>query len=141
MSHRWKLFIAVAVVMLVLTGIWVATMHWTADSDVDAYRKSLIAKGEKLEIAEVMPAPVPAEQNGAELVQEAFSLFVPASNDISNIPSAMRMVAPGKAIVCFKQPDVRGYDFTNSWSNIMDVVEADRPATELLKAGHELSGF
>jgi hypothetical protein len=133
MSHRWKLFLVVAVVMLLLTGIWVATMHWTADSDVDAYRKSLIAKGEELEIAEVLPPPVPVEQNGAELVQEAFSLFVPASNDISNIPSAMRMVAPGKAIVCFKQPDVRGYDFTNSWSNIMDVVEAERPAIELLK--------
>jgi len=122
----------VAVVMLALTGIWVATMHWTADSDVDAYRKSLIAKGEKLEIAEVMPTPVPPEQNGAELVSEAFSLLVPASYDLSNWPSAMRIVAPGKAIVGFEQPDVR-YDFTNSWSNIMDVVEAERPAIELLK--------
>jgi hypothetical protein len=45
----------------------------------------------------------------------------------------MRMIVPGKAIPCFEQPDMRGYDFTNSWSNITDVVEADRPATELLK--------
>jgi hypothetical protein len=68
MSHRRKLFIAIAVVMPVLTGIWVVTMHVTADSDVDAYKRSLIASGEKLEIAEVMPPPVPASENGAYIL-------------------------------------------------------------------------
>ncbi len=133
MSHRWKLFIAVAVVMLALTIVWVVTMRVTADSDVDAYRKSLIASGEKLEIAEVMPPPVPVEQNGADVLNGAFRLFTSAGDDFTNQPPAMLMAARGKAVVCFAQWDVRGSDFTNSWSNVMDVVAADRPATELLK--------
>lgn len=133
MSHRWKIFIAVAVVMLVLTGVWVATMSLVPSNDVDAYKKMLIAKGEKLKISEVLPPSVPGAQNGVDIVNQAFRLLISTGEEPSNMPPAMRGVAPGKAMLGFEQPDVRDYDSTNSWSNEMLVVEADRPATEFLR--------
>lgn len=133
MSHRWKLIIAVAVVMLVLMVVWVVTFFVTPDNDVEAYRKSLIAKGEKLEISQVMPAPVPPEQNGAEVVRQAFRLLIPMQVEYTNSPEAMWPVAPGKAMVAFKQSEVRIRYITNSWSNVLSTAEANRPAMEFLR--------
>lgn len=136
MSHRRKLVIAVGIVMLLFTGIWVATMHIAPENDVEKYKKELIAKGEKLEISEVLPPPVPPEQNGADVVNEAAKLIVGIpenpNEENTNLPLSMCIIAPGRAIVCFEQPDVRTEYFTNSWSNVLSVVEANRPATEML---------
>jgi hypothetical protein len=133
MKTRWKILIAVAVFLAVFTGIWLVTMHVQPENEVEAYKKTLREKGEKLEISEVLPPPVPAESNGVAVVQSAFALFSPLSDEWTNLPSAMRMVAPGKAMIGWAQPDVRGYDFTNSWENIMAAAEANRPATEMLR--------
>ena len=133
MKTRWKLLIALAVFLAVFTGIWLVTMHVQPENEVEAYKKSLLEKGERLEISEVLPPPVPPESNGVAVVQSAFALFSPLSNEWTNLPPMIRMVAPGKAMVGWAQPYVRGYDFTNSWENVMAAAAADRPATEMLR--------
>lgn len=132
MSHRWKIFIAVATVLLIFTVIWLTTMHWQPENAVDAYRKSLLAKGEKLEINEVVPPPVPPESNAVEVVRTAFSLFAPSADDYSNLPPMMFAIAPGKAMVGWMQPEIDTGWMTNSWSNVIAAVEENRPATEML---------
>ncbi len=133
MRRRWKLFIAIAVVMLVLAGVWVVTMCIEPSDDVEAYKKSLIAKGEKLTVAELLPPPIPPAQNGADIIDAASHLLVDPDGDWSNFPAAMQFIAPGKAIVAFEQPDVRTDSFTNSWSNVLEAAEANRPATDVFK--------
>lgn len=134
---RWKILIGLALVFVVFAGIQVATIGDGPRKEVEAYKKSLIARGEKLDISELVPPPAPPEQNGAEIARAAFSMLTSDDYEESNLVPAMRMIAPGKAIVCFEQPDVRNayYDepYTNSWSNVMVVVNDDRPMTELLK--------
>ena len=119
--------------LAVFTGIWLVTMHVQPENEVEAYKKFLIAKGEKLEISEVLPSPVSPESNGVAVVRSAFALLISASDDWTNLPSTMRMVAPGRAMVGWQQPDVRGYDFTNSWENVMAASAANGPAAELLR--------
>jgi hypothetical protein len=77
---------------------------------------------------------VPPEQNGADVVEEAAKLLDANGTDYNdNLPSVMRFIAPGEAVVGFMQPDVR-FDFrTNSWLNVLAVVEANRPVTEKLR--------
>lgn len=131
--HRWKILIGIALAFVLLTGIELATIGNDPKKEVEAYKKSLIAKGERLDISELLPPPVPPEQNGADTVNEALNLLPPEDyKDSSSIP-AMQLIAPGKAIVCFEQPDVRGLYFTNSWANELDVVADERPITELLR--------
>jgi hypothetical protein len=135
MRRHWKLLIAIVVVMLALTGVWVVTMCIEPSDDVEAYKKSLIAKGEKLTVAELLPPPVPPAQNGADVVKEAARLIVGINGDDygTNLPLAMRLISPGRAAVGFLQPDIRADYFTNSWSNVLQVMEANRPAAEMLK--------
>jgi hypothetical protein len=133
MQTRWKIFLAVALFVVLSVGISLLTMRVQPESKVEAYKKLLREKGEKLAISELLPPPVPAESNSVNAVEDAFRLFVSGSE---KIPAAMRMIAPGKALVGWSQPDVRGFDnsgdFTNSWDEFTAEVAADRPAIELL---------
>ena len=131
--HRWKILIGVALVFVLLTGIELSTIGNGPKKEVEAYKKSLIAKGEKLEISELIPPPIPPEQNGADIVKQALGMLTPEDREDSNSIPAMQLVGPGKAIICFEQPDVRGRRFTNSWANELAVVAGDRPMTELLR--------
>jgi len=131
---RWKILIAVGIFLAVFTAIWIMTMHVRPEKELGAYKKILRDKGEKLEISEVLPPSVPPESNGVELVQSAFTLLDSSSSggDWRNQPFMMQMVAPGKALIGWQQPDVRGFDFTNSWDNVTAAAEASRSAREML---------
>jgi hypothetical protein len=131
--HRRKIFIGIALAFVFLIWIKLATIGDDPKKEVEAYKKSLIAKGEKLEISELIPPPVPPEQNGADIVSEALGMMTPDDYQESNLIPAMCLIAPGKAIACFEQPDVRDRYFTNSWENESAIVADDGPMTELLK--------
>ena len=133
MSRRWKILFVAAAGVIALACLWIGTLGVGPEKEVEAYKKSLIASGEKLKISEVSPSPVPAAQNGADVFNEAVSLTTPESEDWRNIANSMLMIAPGKAMVCFEQADVRDALFTNSWANLMTVDEDNRPAMELLE--------
>lgn len=96
-----------------LTG-YLIYLH--ARDDVEEYRKQLRAAGEKLSVDELIPPRIPAEQNGAELLRQAAKVANFSETFFySNPPPAMRLVAPGKAMIGWKQPDIRGSEATNSW--------------------------
>ena len=129
MKLRWKILIAAAVFLVLMAASMMVTMHVQPQNEVEAYKKSLRAKGEKLELSEVLPPPAAPEDNSADAVQDAFRTF--GSSD-ARVPDAMKMVAPGKAMTGWNRMDARGYDFTNSWDDFAAWVEADRPSIELL---------
>jgi hypothetical protein len=129
MKARWKILIAVGIFLVVFTGIWLVTIHVQPENEVEAYKKLLREKGERLEISEVLPPPVPPESNSVNAVEDAFRMF---GSSTENVPDAMKMVAPGRALVGWMQPNVHGYDFTNSWDDFAADIAPDRPAIELL---------
>lgn len=133
LRHRWKILIGIALIFVLLTGIELAILGNGPKKEVEAYKKSLIAKGEKLKISELVPPSVPPEQNGADTLSQAFALLTPEDRAYSNSIPPMEIIAPGKAIVCFEQPEVRNEQFTNSWANALAVVADDQPVIELLR--------
>ncbi len=130
MKTRWKILIGLGILLVLAGASLLVTMHVQPESALEAYKKSLRDRGEKLEIAELMPKPLPAESNSVTAVETAFGMF---ASSPEKYPYAMTAVAPGKALVGWKQTDTRGYDFTNSWEDFSAEVEADRPAIELLQ--------
>ena len=134
MNTRWKILIAVGIFFLLATAsAWMST-HQRPENAVENYAKFLRDHGEKLEIAEVTPVPVPSSENCADAVQMAFGSFGSASGMLPNI---MQMVAPGKALAAWRQPNMRDFNnaqvTTNSWDDFAADVAAHRPAMELLK--------
>ena len=129
MKLRWKILIGLGIVaVLAVASLWV-NLHSQPASELEAYKRLLRGQGEKLEISEVAPPPVAPEENSVDAVREAFGMFGPGTE---SMPNAMRMVAPGKALIGWQQPDARNADFTNSWEQFAAGVAADAPAIELL---------
>jgi hypothetical protein len=134
MKLRWKILITVVVLAVLMVTSLSVTMHVQPQTAVEAYKKLLLDRGEKLKVSEVLPPRVPDESNGVELVASAFRLLGSGA-DSSNLPPAMKMVAPGRAMVGWAQPNLAepgGSGYTNSWENAEAAVEANRPVIELL---------
>ncbi|HTB83401.1 MAG TPA: hypothetical protein VK742_07100 [Candidatus Sulfotelmatobacter sp.] len=139
MKLRWKILIGLGIfLLLVALSAWF-TANRQPQSEVSIYLDSLRARGEKLEIAEVIPRSVPTADNCADAVQMAFGSLGSAG---VMMPTAMRMVAPGKAMAAWQQPDVRGWNnysgavnafTTNSWDDLTTNVATFLPALDLLQ--------
>ncbi len=129
MKTRCKVLIAAGIFLALMSASLLLSSHYQPSNEVVAYKKFLRDRGEKLELSEVLPPPVPAESNSVAAVEDAFHMFVPGN---TKIPNAMKLVVPGKALIGWQQPEVRGSDFTNSWEEFSAYVEANRPASELL---------
>ena len=114
--------------LLAAASAWV-TAHHQPQNAVEDYKKFLRAKGEKLTIEELLPPPTPPESNSLAAVQTAFGMFGSGNEDI---PDAMKMVAPGRAMIGFSRPLACGYDFTNEWEDFSVKVSMNLPAIELL---------
>ena len=138
MNRRRKILVVTGIVLSAAVLLPVIH-HYQLRAATEAYLAELKAKGEPTELSQVLPPTVPQEANGKEVVRAAFALLVSDGDDygyFTNLPPAMHMIAPGRAMVGWAQPDVRGFYtgyYTNNWENVKAAAETNRPGTELLK--------
>jgi hypothetical protein len=130
MKIRWKILLASGMLLALLAASLTMTLRVQPESELAAYKKSLREQGEKLELSQVLPPPVAPESNSVDAVEDAFRAFGSANE---KIPDVMKMVAPGKALIGWRQPEARGADFTNAWEDYTAELAASRPAIELLQ--------
>jgi hypothetical protein len=133
MKRRWKILIVVAVLLGV--GMLLAMVrHYQLRAATDAYIAQLKAEGEPLDLAQVIPPPVPPDQNGADTFRRAAALMKTNENWWgTNYVGGMMMVAPGKAMVLWQQSEVRDSIVTNSWQNIGAALAQDEKSLVLLQ--------
>jgi hypothetical protein len=118
------------------------SIHLSSKNTVEEYKQRLRAAGEKLEVNELIPPRVPPDQNGADLLIQAANLVnYPGILFYTNPPPAMRLVAPGKAMIGWKQPDIRDSEGTNSWDEADAACKQFGVALELLRQSTALPAF
>src|SRR5208283_5358171 len=132
MSRRWKILIAAGAV--VMAGMLISAVHhYRLRAATEAYIAKLKANGEPMELAQVMPPPVPPEQNGTETFRTAAALLDADKTFLeTNSIHAMDMAAPGKAVICSQQPVVLQTYSTNSWEALTAAVGQNKEALNLL---------
>jgi hypothetical protein len=74
MNRRLKILVAVGILLGVAILIPVIH-HYQLRAATEAYIAQLKAKGEPMELAQVIPSPVPPEKNGASVFRSAASLI------------------------------------------------------------------
>jgi len=114
----WLLGFAV----LGLLGLWLE--HERAKARLAAFKADLIAKGEKLAIADHVPKFPPAFSNAAPD-------FLAAANRLTELkaefqPLRMRMIAPGKARVTWQQAELPTEKDMDIWPIVTAHVEDSR---------------
>ena len=115
-----KTFLLTVVGIVLVAALGVTLYFWRAKLAVLNYRKQLIAAGEKLSVKELIPPPPAKEDDGAELFYRANALIPSSYKDLisTNPPHAMRLVAPGKAMIGWQQTELRDDKVTNSWNDL-----------------------
>jgi hypothetical protein len=136
MSRRRRILLWAAVVLvaaILLPVLW----HYQLKAAVDRYRAELKARGEPMELVQALPPAVPPQEDGTGFFLKAAALLHTNRTVLdSNRPPSMRMVAPGKAMVGWKQADVRDpgrHGSTNSWDEIAAAVAQDAAAIASLR--------
>ncbi len=140
MKLGWKLLIGF-IALFIAPLVWIAAMHFKLKHDVAAYKKQLIAKGEKLAIADWTP-PRSTNQTASAALQAAVRPM--GGNNLDHYPSAMRMVAPGRAQVSWKSDAPYDWDAkrkTNIWALIKNDFETNADALEALREVTEQGEF
>jgi len=99
-----------------------------------SYIARLKAQGEPMELAQVIPPPVPAGQNSADAFLKAIALLNADKSLLgTNYISGMKMVAPGKATTRYQLANAEGGMATNSWEEVAAAVRLNSKAFELLQ--------
>jgi hypothetical protein len=132
MSRRRKTLI-VAGILLGVAVLVPVIHHYQLRFAVESYLAGLKAQGEPLDLAQVIPPPVPPEQNSAPLITNALSQIDLESNYtdsiiLNNPPQAMNRTIPGKEMIGWHQPVIHGPIGnwpTNTWDDL-DVQLAGR---------------
>jgi hypothetical protein len=115
--------------LLVVACIRVYQPRWA----VARYKRQLLLAGEKLKIEELLPPFVFPESNGAPVFAQVMTKFGYGTNLLDkNTPMGMRIVAPGKAMIGWAQPDVRS-EATNTWEEVEAALAQYRQALDLVK--------
>ncbi|MEO7299696.1 MAG: hypothetical protein ABI042_14100 [Verrucomicrobiota bacterium] len=132
MKLRWKLLLTV-ITILVAPFLLVIVMHFKFKHDLETYKKSLIARGEKLAVTDWIPHKTTNDSSG-RLFLESVRPFADSRRD--HHPSAMRMVASGRAQAGWKHDELYDGDSkkrTNIWLLIENEFESNRGETEQLR--------
>ena len=109
MTRRTKIIILLVPVFIAVLGFIFLLPHGGYRRQLEAYKQQLIARGEKLTIAELAPPPPTNPSNRAK----AFMQLMGNYKLLTNLPTAMRIVAPGLAdVVCtnLNSTEMVGYD-------------------------------
>ena len=108
--------------------------HWHLQAVNEAYIAKLIAQGEPMTLAQVLPPPVPPAENSADKFLAAVTLLEGDSSLLRTnyYIDAMLAVGPGQAVVCSQLPKAVGSDFTNSWTELAAAAGQNDEALKLL---------
>jgi hypothetical protein len=140
MSSSRKILIVAGIIFGVAILIPVVR-HYQLRFAVAAYVAELKAKGEPMELAQVIPPPAPPEQNGVLLIMNSLTNLEIKYNSIcqTNPPPVMREVLPGKVMVGWQQSKIVGFDdddlasevtnarlWTNTWEDLGKELAAEK---------------
>src|SRR5215216_3513762 len=106
--------------------------HISAKGPVEEYKEQLWASGEKLTVAELIPPPLPPEQNSAAVFRQVIAILSRMPRDLLDTnPPGSYPIAPGKKMSGWQQSHIvdAGYDepMTNTWDEAIQAVALRGP--------------
>lgn len=121
--------------ILVLFAVLIPIIHhYQLRSAANACITELKAKGEPMDLAQVVPPPVPPDQNSTDTLRRAVVLFSSDLSLLSHPPlyDCMKFIAPGKAMAFPDHPTAVILKTTNSWEEVAAAVAQNKEAFDLL---------
>lgn len=119
MKRKKKIaFVSLLSIALAIAFVWVRLR--SASAALEQYRKELVTKGEKLEIAEIAPHPSREQEALAHQLMDAINSL----GSLSNCPSGVKMVSPGHALVNWREEALPSFASSNIWPDLQKQIFA-----------------
>lgn len=141
MKRRTIIFLSLIAVILLSVAGW-NIYGWWLKHKLERYRAELIARGEKLTINDLLADYRAPQASSADYFLRSTARVYNRGLVESNPPAAMRMIAPGRAIVGWQRPLlIEGYGSggarprhvaTNTWAELNDELQQSREGIALL---------
>ncbi len=123
--------------LLGICALWLA--HERGKAHLAYVKQQLIAKGEKLAIAENAPAiPTSGSNGAADFLHAAHAL---TSMDGNLLPARMKVVAPGRARVAWRQEQLPNEKESDLWPFVTAYVDNNRALLAEMHAALERPAF
>jgi hypothetical protein len=115
---RWKILLVLLIAGII--GVMAAAhSHNSSRRRVEAYKKQLLARGEKLSMVDLAPTPSTNKANGALVFMAATNLF----RGPTNYPSMMRTAVPGFAWNGWRQNHLPTNAAANYWTALREELQ------------------
>jgi hypothetical protein len=126
--------ILIGIGLLVAAAIlFSAIRHFQLRSATNAYIARLKAQGEPMDLAQVLPPRLAPEENSADTMRRVAVLFSTDRTLLSsNYYSAMKLIAPGRAMACSLQSNALDFGVTNTWQEVAAALAANKAVFPLL---------
>jgi hypothetical protein len=137
MRPIWKILIVAAVVAGSL-AVFLLVMPGNREKiALENYRNQLKQQGEKMNVAELAPSVSPTDADqGKALVSEASLL-----GNLNEYPRTMHWIAPGHALVGWRETISPTYDLTNCWPTLDEALKRNEETLAAVRATLDQSGL
>jgi hypothetical protein len=139
MKRWWVKALLVLAFLGIVLGVSFLGSLVRSKGELEKLKDQLRAAGERLDVKDIVPAPTPLDQNASPLFRAVEPILAAEYKDCfsTNPPPAMQMIAPGLAVVSWRQPEIRSTAGTNDWEDLRKDLETRAGAMETLRATAE----
>lgn len=115
MKRRWKILLWIGLPILAFS-LYYAALRITAKAALARYKAELIAKGEKLTVAELIPPRLLHTNNAAAEFMNASAYLISVPGQVE--PPAMSMTGPGRARISWQRDVLLNLISSNVWPGL-----------------------
>ncbi|PWU10934.1 MAG: hypothetical protein C5B50_24515 [Verrucomicrobia bacterium] len=136
-KRRLKIILLVLLAPWVLLLLFLLEEHFRGKISLAHYKRQLIAKGEKLTVAEIN-AQKPTGENGAPEIMAAIKELQEDAILPKYPPPAMKLTPAGRAVVCFREGNWLEGTETNDWDQLASEIATNRATLDRIRVALQM---
>jgi hypothetical protein len=140
MRRLWKKIILVIAIIGSLPVLYLAEEHYRGLYLLHSRLAELRANHEPLSVAELVPKPVPEDQNAASALLHLTNQLDEAKALSKQSPNIL-FIGPGRSLPPWKCDQWEGDGQTNTWGDVEEELSAKEPLIAAIRAAIDKPGF
>lgn len=132
-KRRLKILLFILLTPIVLLCVFLLIERVRGQISLSRFKRELAAKGETLDIHKLIAPPVADADNGASEVLRLKALIQEGKVIPRNYPPKMKLIAPGKAMVGFRENFWIDEKATNTWEEVSLDLATNKQTLEKLR--------
>jgi hypothetical protein len=133
LKRRLKVLLKFLFLLFVVLFVFLLIERWRGQISLARYKRVLAIKGETLDVRKLLAPPVADADNGASDLMRLDAMIHEGKIIPKNYPPKMKLIAPGKAMVGYRETFWVEEKVTNTWEDVSLDLYTNRQTLEQLR--------